>query len=83
MKGLAYWTNGFKQFTSNKGPIIFPNDIKGQTFRIMQSQVLKSQFDQLDAKSIQQAFDITFNPYNPERLMRRKHIIKYLFKEIL
>ncbi|MEK5176593.1 DctP family TRAP transporter solute-binding subunit [Heyndrickxia sp. FSL W8-0496] len=60
MKGLAYWTNGFKQFTSNKGPIIFPNDIKGQTFRIMQSQVLKSQFDQLDAKSIQQAFDITF-----------------------
>lgn len=60
LKGLAYWINGFKQFTSNKGPIRIPKDIKGQTFRIMQSNILKSQFEQLHAKAIQQPFDITF-----------------------
>jgi hypothetical protein len=29
LKGLAYWTNGFKQLTSNKGPIFTPDDLKG------------------------------------------------------
>ena len=28
LKGMAYWTNGFKQITSNKGPIKQPADLK-------------------------------------------------------
>ncbi|PAF11622.1 C4-dicarboxylate ABC transporter, partial [Shouchella clausii] len=33
IKGLAHWPNGFKQITSNKGPIQKPEDLKGQSFR--------------------------------------------------
>lgn len=60
MKGLAYWTNGFKQLTSNKGPIKNPKDLKGQSLRIMQSDVIEAQFKQLGATPIQHSFNSTF-----------------------
>ncbi|TVY05492.1 DctP family TRAP transporter solute-binding subunit [Paenibacillus cremeus] len=51
MVGLAYWGNGFKQMTSNRGPLIHPSDFKGQRFRILPSQVIEAQFRQFDAKT--------------------------------
>ncbi|MGG2017118.1 TRAP transporter substrate-binding protein [Bacillus sp. S10(2024)] len=60
IKGLAHWSNGFKQLTSNKGPIYTPKDIQGQSFRIMQSNVIQSQFDLLKVKSHQDAFNSTY-----------------------
>jgi tripartite ATP-independent transporter DctP family solute receptor len=48
MKGLAFWSNGFKQMTSNK-PIRTPQDFAGQRFRIIQSPVLEAQFRTLGA----------------------------------
>ncbi|MDS9998873.1 TRAP transporter substrate-binding protein [Bacillus atrophaeus] len=60
MKGLAYWTNGFKQITSNKGPIRTPDDLKGQALRIMQSDVIEDQFRQLGAAPRQDSFNSTF-----------------------
>jgi C4-dicarboxylate-binding protein DctP len=61
IKGLAHWSNGFKQFTTNKGPIVAPEDIKGQTFRIMQSEVIQAQFDLLGANAQQDSFNSTYN----------------------
>lgn len=40
IKGLAYWDNGFKIFSSSK-PITLPADAKGQKFRIQSSKVLE------------------------------------------
>src|SRR5215468_4521022 len=42
MIGLAYWDNGFKQFSANK-PLRTPDDFKGQKFRIQSSKVLEAQ----------------------------------------
>lgn len=39
VKGLAYWDNGFKLFSSNR-PISSPSDVKGQKIRIQSSKVL-------------------------------------------
>ncbi|MGI2328370.1 DctP family TRAP transporter solute-binding subunit [Planococcus sp. YIM B11945] len=61
IKGLAHWSNGFKQITSNTGPIIEPEDIKNQTLRIMPSDVIQGQFDLLEAKTLQESFNSTFN----------------------
>ena len=44
MKGLAFWSNGFKQMTSSSHPLIEPEDFEKQTFRIMPGDVLKRQF---------------------------------------
>lgn len=60
MKGLGYWTNGFKQLTSNIGPIKNPKDLKGQSLRIMQSDVIEAQFKHLGATPIQHSFNSTF-----------------------
>jgi len=42
IKGLAYWDNGFKVFSSNK-PIKTVPDFKGQKMRIQSSKVLEAQ----------------------------------------
>ena len=48
IKGLAYWDNGFKVFSSNK-PIARPEDFKGQKMRIQSSKVLDAQMRALQA----------------------------------
>ena len=42
MSGLAFWDNGFKEFTANK-PLRRPDDYKGQKIRIQSSKVLDAQ----------------------------------------
>ncbi len=46
---LDYWDAGFKQFSTNKDPIIVPEDAKGQKIRIMSSQVLEEQIKAIGA----------------------------------
>jgi C4-dicarboxylate-binding protein DctP len=43
MQALAFWTAGWKQFTSNF-PIKSPNDFKGHKVRVMPSPVLMEQY---------------------------------------
>jgi C4-dicarboxylate-binding protein DctP len=40
--GLAYWDNGFKDFSANK-PLRLPTDAKGMKFRIQSSKVLEAE----------------------------------------
>lgn len=40
---LDYWDAGFKQFSTNKKPIVVPSDAEGQKMRIMSSKVLEEQ----------------------------------------
>lgn len=60
-KGLAHWPNGFKQVTSNIGPIKNPEDIAGQRFRIMQSDIIQSQFNLLGVKTDKESFNDTYS----------------------
>jgi C4-dicarboxylate-binding protein DctP len=57
MVGLAYWNNGFKQLTSNKGPIIHPADLMGQHLRTMRSSLLDAEFQMLGARTTQMPFN--------------------------
>jgi C4-dicarboxylate-binding protein DctP len=61
IKGLALWSNGFKQITSNTGPITEPDDFKNQTLRIMPSPVIQRQFDLLETETLPGSFNSTFN----------------------
>ncbi|UXY16607.1 TRAP transporter substrate-binding protein [Chitiniphilus purpureus] len=53
--GLAYWDNGFKQFSGNT-PLRKPADFKGLKFRIQSSKVLDAQMRALGALPQQLAF---------------------------
>lgn len=56
-QALAFWDSGFKQMTSSKKPLVNPGDFKGLSFRVMiNSQVLKRQFEKLEARPVEGAF---------------------------
>ncbi len=60
IKGLGYWLNGMKQISANK-PLIKPEDAAGLKFRIMSSDVLKAQFEAVDANPQKMAFAEVYN----------------------
>lgn len=53
--GLGYLHNGLKQLTANKAFKV-PSDLAGLSFRIMDSDVLKKQFQSIDAIPVPMAF---------------------------
>ena len=53
--GLGFFDHGMKQITSTK-PIIAPEDMKGLTFRIVNSDVIESQYLQVGAKTTKQPY---------------------------
>jgi len=55
LQGLAFWHNGMKQMSANK-PLITPTDAKGLKFRVMASDVLVAQFEQLGANPQKMSF---------------------------
>lgn len=57
--GLGYIHNGLKQFSANF-PIRVPADVKGKKFRIMASDVLAAQFEQVDAIALKKPFSEVF-----------------------
>lgn len=55
---LAFWDNGFKQMTNSLKPLIHPTDFQGMSFRVMiNSKVLKKQFEKLGAYPVEGTFD--------------------------
>jgi C4-dicarboxylate-binding protein DctP len=55
LQGLSFWHNGMKQMSANQ-PLIHPNDAKGLKFRVMASDVLVAQFEQLGASPQKMSF---------------------------
>ena len=61
LKALAFWDNGFKDFTNNKHPLIKPEDFKGVKFRIMSSDILEAQMHEVDAVGLKLPFGEVHN----------------------
>jgi C4-dicarboxylate-binding protein DctP len=61
MLGLAAWDNGFKHMTSNKCPIVKPEDMKGQKIRVQSSKVLEEQFRIVGGNPQIMAFSEVYN----------------------
>ncbi len=57
--GLGYLHNGMKQLSSNE-KIVTPEQIAGKKFRIMTSDVLQAQFEQVDAIPLKKPFSEVF-----------------------
>jgi C4-dicarboxylate-binding protein DctP len=79
MIGLAHWINGFKQLTSNDGPIVHPGDISGQRFRIMQSDVLAAQFHALNAVPVKASFNTTYDLLDSGKVDGEENTISNIF----
>ena len=45
LKGVDFWSSGFKNFTTSKKPIQTPDDFKGMKIRVIPSPLLSAQFE--------------------------------------
>ncbi|MFS0656933.1 TRAP transporter substrate-binding protein [Bacillus sp. 179-C3.3 HS] len=81
LKGMAYWTNGFKQITTNKGPIKQPSDLKNQSLRIMQSDMIEKQFRLLGAKPYQESFNSTFQLLETKQVDGEENTISNIYSK--
>jgi C4-dicarboxylate-binding protein DctP len=45
LKGVDFWSSGFKNFTSGRKPIRTPDDFKGMKIRVIPSPLLSSQYE--------------------------------------
>lgn len=60
IKGLAYWDNGFKQFSASR-PLREPRDFRGLKLRIQSSKVLEAMVRQLGALPQVMAFSEVYS----------------------
>ncbi|MDI6637358.1 MAG: DctP family TRAP transporter solute-binding subunit [Bacillota bacterium] len=60
VKILAYWENGFRNFTNNVRPIVKPEDMKGIKFRVAESAIRLDTFRQLGASAVPMPFPELF-----------------------
>jgi C4-dicarboxylate-binding protein DctP len=60
IRGLAYWDNGFKQFSANR-PLREPGDFRGLKMRIQSSKVLEAMIRQLGALPQVMAFSEVYS----------------------
>lgn len=81
LKGLSLWTNGFKQLTTNDGPVVQPSDLKGQHLRIMPSPVLEKQFEFVGAKAVGLDFNETYRLLESGKLNGEENTISNIYSK--
>jgi tripartite ATP-independent transporter DctP family solute receptor len=60
LKGLAFWENGFRNFTNNKVAVKLPPDVKGMKIRTMENEVHLAAWRALGANPTPMAFTELF-----------------------
>jgi tripartite ATP-independent transporter DctP family solute receptor len=79
IKGLALWSNGFKQMTSNVKQIQQPKDFTGQRFRIMPSQIIEEQFKLLGAEPVEVPFDRLYTSLQEDEFDGQENTISNIY----
>ncbi|WP_025718996.1 DctP family TRAP transporter solute-binding subunit [Paenibacillus sp. 1-18] len=79
MKGVAFWSNGFRQMTNNARPIRKPADFAGLKFRIQPSQVLERQFETLGASTISTPFNEIYHSLETRTADGQENTISNIF----
>jgi tripartite ATP-independent transporter DctP family solute receptor len=60
LKGLAFWENGFRNFTNNKVAVKLPADVRGMKIRTMENEVHLAAWKALGANPTPMAFTELF-----------------------
>ncbi|MCF6092984.1 TRAP transporter substrate-binding protein [Microaerobacter geothermalis] len=81
VKGLALWDNGFKQMTSNSGPLIHPDDFFGQRFRVMPSLLIESQFRKLGVTPVPTPFNDVFKNLETGKLDGQENTLSNIYSK--
>ncbi|WP_147533562.1 DctP family TRAP transporter solute-binding subunit [Bacillus marasmi] len=81
MLGLTFWSNGFKQMTSNERPLLNPEDFQGLHFRVMPGTVIQRQFALLNAKTTAQPFNNVYRSLELHELDGQENTISNIYSK--
>lgn len=81
IKGLTFWSNGFKQIASSHSPILEIQDFWHNRIRMMPSDILKEQFYLLRAKPITTSFGDVYNELENMSVDAQENTISNLFSK--
>ncbi|WVX84323.1 DctP family TRAP transporter solute-binding subunit [Niallia oryzisoli] len=81
LKGLAFWSNGFKQMTSSVHPLLEPADFKNQTFRVMSGDVLKKQFQLLGATPVTASFTDVYSSLEKHQFDGQENTLSNIYSK--
>ncbi|WP_318505861.1 DctP family TRAP transporter solute-binding subunit [Bacillus sp. T3] len=81
MKAMTFWSNGFKQMTSSKQPLLNPEDFKQQRFRVMPGEVIIKQFKLLGAEPTAQSFNNVYHSLEIKALDGQENTISNIYSK--
>jgi tripartite ATP-independent transporter DctP family solute receptor len=81
IKGLALWSNGFKQMMSTTRPLIHLDDFRGLRFRIMPSAVIEKQFRLLGGEPIAVPFDHVYRSLEKHEFDGQENTISNIYSK--
>ncbi|MDP5276509.1 DctP family TRAP transporter solute-binding subunit [Chengkuizengella axinellae] len=81
LKGLSFWSNGFKQMTSHIGPIHMPEDLAGQHFRIMPSKIIEEQYNLLNVKTSMLPFNSTYQSLETHTVTGQENTLSNIYSK--
>jgi tripartite ATP-independent transporter DctP family solute receptor len=81
MKGMTFWSNGFKQMTSNEKPLIVPADFAKQRFRVMPGSVVQEQFRLLGATPVAQPFQEVYRSLETHETDGQENTISNIYSK--
>lgn len=83
VKGLGFWSNGFKQMTSNETALLEPDDFRGQTFRVMPGPIIAEQFRLLKAHSMVMPFTEVYQVLEMKEMDGQENTISNIYSKRL
>ncbi|ARP41614.1 C4-dicarboxylate-binding periplasmic protein [Geobacillus thermodenitrificans] len=81
IKGLAFWSNGFKQMMGTTRPLIEPDDFRGLRFRIMPSEVIDKQFRLLGGEPVAVSFDHVYRALEQHEFDGQENTISNIYSK--
>lgn len=81
MKGLQFWSNGFKQIAANDTSVLTTQDFSSLRIRVMDSAPLKELMALLGATPISTTFDDVFNEIESNTINAQENTISNIYSK--
>lgn len=81
IKGLDFWTNGFKQIAANNRPVLETKDFQNLHIRVMNSKLLSKQMELLGATPVVTDFDSVFSMIENEQIDAQENTISNIYSK--
>lgn len=81
VKGMTFWTNGFKQMASKNTPLLRVEDFKNLTFRTMNSTILGKQFSLLGGEPVVTTFNELYHELTTDGVLGQENTISNMYSK--